>query len=96
MTVEELKLEAKKLGYNIIKKPESIKLLPCACNNKKPKPYYRHVIGKKNESGHFYWCQQCDMKSEIGKTHIEAKRKWNEAIERVSTNESVHNSLSDQ
>ena len=29
MTIEELKIEADKLGYNLTRKPESIKLLPC-------------------------------------------------------------------
>ena len=36
MTVEELKIEANKLGYNIIKKPEpKEKKLPCICGRKK-------------------------------------------------------------
>ena len=31
MTFEELKAEAKRQGYYIVKKKESIKLIPCTC-----------------------------------------------------------------
>ena len=82
MTVEELKAEAKRLGYNIIKKPESVKLLPCVCGHKRVEQYYKHIQGKKKESGHFYWCQWCGREAEVGKTKIEAKKRWNEAMER--------------
>lgn len=34
MTYEELKLEADKLGYKLIKKTEPIKRLPCTCGCK--------------------------------------------------------------
>ena len=36
MNLEELKSEAAKLGYNLVKKQPYTKLLPCTCGEKKP------------------------------------------------------------
>ena len=36
MNLEELKAEAAKLGYNLVKRQPYIKLLQCACGKKKP------------------------------------------------------------
>ena len=89
MTVEELRLEAKKLGYNIIKKPESVKLLPCLCGRKRVEIYYTHNFKDKSKSGHFYWCQQCYLEGAVGRTKIEARKRWNEAVERAKANETL-------
>ena len=35
MTLEELKAEAEKFGYTLIKKSDSIKMLPCTCGCKR-------------------------------------------------------------
>jgi len=82
MTVEELKLEAKKLGYNIIKiPPKPVKLLPCVCGRKRIDNYVTYDSVAK-ESGYIYKCT-CGLRSERGKTIREAREKWNEAVERT-------------
>ena len=86
MTVEELKLEAKKLGYNIIKiPPKPVKLLPCVCGRKRIDSYATYNTDTK-ESGYIYKCT-CGLRSDIGKTIREAKAKWNERVERAKANE---------
>lgn len=76
MTVEELKLEAAKLGYNIIKKAENIKFSPCVCGYNK-----RGLWWNSNDNMCFYKCQRCEFSGYKGKTQNEAKRNWNKAIE---------------
>ena len=76
MTVEELKIEANKLGYNIIKKQPYVKLLPCTCGQKKPTHWYKFG----NEVGEFYKCPKCDFMSPVAKTKNKAKENWNEAV----------------
>ena len=78
MTVEELKAEANKLGYNIIKKQEYIKLLPCTCGSVKRKIWYRN--GHYGETK-FYECLHCGKKSAPVYTENEAKKNWNSMIE---------------
>lgn len=75
MTVEELKLEAAKLGYNIIKKAENIKFLPCVCG------YNKRNLWFCSNNMCFYKCQRCGFSGYKGKTQNEAKRNWNKAIE---------------
>ena len=78
MTVEELKAEANKLGYNILKKPEYIKLLPCTCGSVKRKIWYRYSRGEETK---YYECLHCGKKSTPGATNNEAKQNWNNMIE---------------
>ena len=74
MTVEELKAEAKKLGYKIIPVSESIKLLPCVCGCKRRTHWW-------TVKGMFYQCNQCGLKAPIGENETEAKKLWNKMIE---------------
>lgn len=76
MTVEELKLEAAKLGYNITKKPEPVKLLPCVCGHNK-----RHLWFDCETQMHFYRCGYCGFDGYQSKTKKDAKTNWNKAIE---------------
>lgn len=78
MTVEELKAEADKLGYRLIKKPMYIKILPCVCGCKIHKYWHN---AKTNESG--VGCPKCE-RIIWGKDETEAKMNWNE-IMRCST-----------
>ena len=56
MTYEELKKEANKLGYKLIKKTEPIKRLPCTCGCKMVYNYYSsHYCG--------YKCRKCGRMS---------------------------------
>ena len=77
MTVDELKIEAKKLGYNIIKKAEYIKLLPCKCGKKYPMVW-------SYMDGFFYKCPKCGAKSKMAKTEREARINWNNMVEQGS------------
>ena len=77
MTLEELKIEADKLGYHLVKKPVRESFLPCTCGSNR-----RHhwINGAAKEVG--YTCIHCKRKSS-GKTWIEAKKNWNKDIRSV-------------
>lgn len=74
MTVEELKAEAKKLGYNIVKIPEPLEpLTPCVCGRKKPQRWFGRFSLEQ------YICSNCGRAGEPGKKR-EARHNWNEMI----------------
>lgn len=74
-TDEEFKAEAKRRGYNLIKIPENVKLLPCVCGNEK---HHRVFI----MSGlQYYSCRECGLVAEDGKTERQTKFNWNKMIE---------------
>lgn len=75
MTLDELKAEAEKLGYALIKKSESIKMLPCTCGCKRRTEWFC-----KGQT--FYSCNRCGKKSSRSNTVRGAKRAWNEMIEK--------------
>lgn len=75
MTVEELKKEAAKLGYNIIKKQEYIRFKPCVCGCNRRTHWYSY------ENTVFFECNNCGLKSPIGLDEKEAKLNWNKMIE---------------
>lgn len=74
---EEFKVEAKRRGYNLIKIPEKVKLLPCVCGGKKLKTWY--VPGKKQ----FYECPNCGLRSEPATMIRQMNLNWNKMIEEV-------------
>lgn len=69
MTFEELKAEADRQGYNLIKRHKYIKLLPCKECGRKPKQWSGY-------GGIFYKCD-CGNESEQHKRETQAKRLWN-------------------
>lgn len=71
MTVAELKTEANKLGYNIIKKQPYITLEPCECGHK-PHEWVNAKLG------FFYWCESCDIRCRCEPTPRKARIAWNE------------------
>ena len=75
MTLDELKVEAEKLGYTLIKKSESVKMLPCTCGCKRRTEWF-------GKGQIFYSCNGCGKKSPPAKTERGAKRAWNEMIEK--------------
>lgn len=75
MTVEELKVVARQLGYNIIPIPETIVLIPCTCGSNRREHWYS------NGSELFYKCKRCGKRSEPGGSEREARKKWNAMIE---------------
>ena len=81
MTLEELKREAKKRGYGLIKLHSREKLLPCVCGHGRRKHCNMYV----QKSGRFYYylvCEKCGLKSPYADTEEEAKEKWNAMIEK--------------
>ena len=81
MTYEELKVEADKLGYNLIKKNQYIKFLPCTCGNNRRHLVYRIPCKEYPEGGDFYECTECGKSGPVGKSERDAKIKWNQMIE---------------
>lgn len=69
MTVEELKIEAEKLGYNIIKKQPYIKLEKCKCG-KKPRLYY-------GMNDMYYRCDNCKTEGQHREFERQARVSWN-------------------
>lgn len=76
MTVEELKKIANEMGYNIIKKQEYIKLLPCKCGCNSREHWY----GVKKDDAYILKCRNCGAKAK-GKTEREARLNWNQMVE---------------
>lgn len=78
MTFEELRIEAKKQGYNLtpIRKYERLK--PCKCGRKYATLW---ILGGYNPDGdRFYKCPYCGLKGPIGRNGEDAKRKWNKFV----------------
>lgn len=80
MTIEELKEEAKKLGYTVVKIPKKEALLPCTCGNNRREHWNRVEI----KSGRVYEVLKCSKcgKSVEGLTEREARHNWNEMIKK--------------
>lgn len=77
MTVEELKQEAKKLGYNIIKIPDKVKKLNCICGASS-----RYVeVWTRFDGNMFCKCRQCHKQSYFGRNKNEAIKNWNWSVE---------------
>lgn len=76
MTLDELKVEADKFGYKLIKKSVRIKMLPCICGCNKRTEWFDSRKGQT-----FYSCDGCGKKSPMSNTTNGAKRAWNEMIE---------------
>ena len=75
MTVDELKCEAKKMGYNLILAKPMEKLITCTCGCN------RREHGYKYEDGHSWVqlkCKRCGKKAPWGTSEAEARHNWNE------------------
>lgn len=75
MTVEELKKIANEMGYNIIKKQEYVKLLPCKCGCNRREHWY----GVKKDDAYILKCENCGAKA-MGSTIREANLNWNRMV----------------
>ena len=75
MEFEELKAEAKRQGYNLIK-IRNVKLLPCTCGSNRREHWYMYRDGIRFKG---LICHKCG-KEALGKTEIEAKENWNRMI----------------
>ena len=75
MTVDELKKIANEMGYNIIKKQEYVKLLPCkcGCNSRE------HWFSINEGIAYIYVCKKCGATAK-GRTDREARLNWNRMV----------------
>lgn len=77
MTVEELREEAKKLGYNIVKDIPNIKLEPCPRCGSKRTIEWVHID---TDRGYTRECYVCEFRADRGSTKREARENWNKKV----------------
>ena len=82
MTVEELRCEAKALGYNIIKINPMEKLFPCVCGCNRREHWY--VSGAFD--GVKLKCMKCGREAK-GRNDREVRHNWNQMIKEAMPNE---------
>ena len=87
MTLEELKTEAKKYGYKLVKDTPYIRLAHCVCGHKSISSWT--TFGEKTPTPYSHQCRKCGFASEPARTKYEAKLKWNECVERVKALEYI-------
>lgn len=83
MTYEELKIEADKLGYTLVKFKKAEKLLPCICGCNRRSTYYGSVYyADEDKYGERVTleCMRCGRKALSGKNRVEAVANWNKMI----------------
>jgi len=73
MTLDELKAEAKRQGYKLIKDNPMPKMLPCVCGSK-------HRTQWSRADGWYYECDGCGRKAKPGKTERKARENWNRMV----------------
>lgn len=76
MTVEELKQEAKQLGYKIIKIPEKIKKSNCICDANSRNVQLWYTFNGMCQ----YRCKKCGREGNAGKSKRIAVQSWNYAV----------------
>ena len=72
MTVEELRREAKTLGYSIVPIVRTEKLLPCVCGCDRRE----HWTGQSENNHVILICAKCGREVS-GRTNREARHNWN-------------------
>lgn len=78
MTLDELRREANKLGYRVLKKTEPLPtLVPCTCGCNRRASLWR--AGR----GAFYRCKGCGFESKPAITERGKRQNWNDAITEV-------------
>ena len=74
MTLDELKAEAKRQGYKLIKDNPVPKMLPCVCGANR-RAEWTNIRGK-----YCYECMKCGRTSSWGDTRREARENWNRMV----------------
>ena len=74
--LEELKEIAGKLGYSLVKKQSTVKLLPCKCGCRR----ILEAVCCGDKKGYVRFCYKCNLHGEVGKTKIAARENWNKMI----------------
>lgn len=76
MDLGDLKIEADKLGYRLVKKTEYVQFRPCICG---AKAYNREKW--QSTDGIFFECNKCGLRSKPAKNETEARKNWNKLVE---------------
>lgn len=79
MTIEELRVEAEKLGYKLKKIEKYDRFKPCVCGHNRRSTIYAG-------GGIYYECKICGLQSPPGKSEKEAKLRWNDLITKYAEN----------
>lgn len=84
VTLEELKAEANKLGYTLVKKQPHIPFPTCKCTN-----YRKGIMRFRDGHGYYYYrCPVCMLSSEPAKLVRDASKNWyNLTVERYGRKE---------
>lgn len=77
MTYDELKAEANKMGYNLVRKRERISHKRCKCGSK-GSTWYDCSGGK---VARFIQCENCDVRTNSHISERDAWREWNKMQE---------------
>ena len=81
MELKELKAEAKKHGYYLLKVQKYEKLEPCTCGYRKRRTL---TSFDNNEYGVMLECMRCGLHTKKMSTCDMAKKEWNEMIRRMT------------
>ena len=73
MTLDELKAEAKRQGYKLIKDNPMPKMLPCICGSK-------HRTLWLGADGWYFECDGCGRTAKPGRTERGARNEWNRMV----------------
>lgn len=83
MTLEELKTEANKLGYTLVKRQPYVPFPSCKCTN-----YRKGIDRYECREGYFWRCPICGLTSKPAKLARDADRIWYElTIEKFNRRE---------
>lgn len=77
MTYEELKNEANKMGYRLVKKKEYVPHKRCKCGSR-GSLWYDYTNGK---VAHFILCENCHIRTNSYKLKCDAWIEWNKIQE---------------
>ena len=86
MTLEQLRTEAQRHGYKLVKERPYIRMLPCVCGHKNI-GLYAKLSNDKATAPYSHKCWKCGFTSEPAKTKYQAKLKWNECVENAKKEE---------
>lgn len=78
MTLEELKHEANKLGYSLIKKKPYVPIKPCPVCGKKSTHVWYDTVNKETKRQ----CPFCDFAGDWINGKVSVNEAWNNAVER--------------
>ena len=74
MGLGDLKIEADKLGYRLVRKTEYVHFMPCLCGASNRRRW-------SSPDGIFFECNSCGLRSKPAKNETDARKNWNNLVE---------------